>query len=512
MPDEENNLGRGSLGEGGCPSCAEHPFGEPLPGGFSVFPYTPPTADELEFSRRFYANMKARTGHDPGEGIPAQEQAPEHEPTLTAEMLQRLNAGEAVLMPDISGLHKDPQGPAATPIHTASPEATPESAFSEAIHQAMSGQDAPMPSQLTAPWLQASSLVGTQLQSVGGTGIVKDYRYAGANGCIYRIRIKKPAAVPDISQEDLDYIASTLAVIASVESGDPPSADTLWKYFDRPIGIRRDDTVIAVLKLDGMIFLPEPCIIWIQFSLAWWRGEGTGEAGVVSGRGVAPGDPAKGAPGPPAGATSAEDCEEWARRYIAWLKAQGKDPGYSVTAYCAGRRYAFVVHQDGEVHAIHYPPIPGVSDGKLPMGPGGTGQPTGPTEVTCPGSPPTIVSSQNKWSPPRKRGAPPPFPDAPPVWDETWQEYVARVQQSRWWNDVTKFGESCGLDANGNPIPGTAVLFEAFDWMGRPIPMADAEKHASNMRAVCYKCAGTCWPGTNCQPDYGAQGVECNCV
>ena len=63
MPDDNNN----------CPSCNDYPMGEPLPGNPNVLvrPYAPPTDAELEFSKNFYAGMRARTGHYPGAGIPA---------------------------------------------------------------------------------------------------------------------------------------------------------------------------------------------------------------------------------------------------------------------------------------------------------------------------------------------------------------------------------------------------------------------------------------------------------
>lgn len=161
MPDDDNN----------CPSCAGSAgsvYG-PLANQPNVVvqPYVPPTEAEFEFSRRFYADLKTRNGRDPAAGIPVQAQAREHEPTLTAEMLRRLNAGEAVLMPDTSGLIVDPQGPAARSRHPAVFDAPPtfEGAPSALLHRATNGEDVLMPSQLTAPWFEPQVF---QFQAEGG--------------------------------------------------------------------------------------------------------------------------------------------------------------------------------------------------------------------------------------------------------------------------------------------------------------------------------------------------------
>lgn len=73
MPENENDPVRSSLGglsdkaseksEGNCPACNDNPMGTPLPHNPNVLvaPYTPPTAQELELTRNYYAAMEART-------------------------------------------------------------------------------------------------------------------------------------------------------------------------------------------------------------------------------------------------------------------------------------------------------------------------------------------------------------------------------------------------------------------------------------------------------------------
>ena len=150
MADETNN----------CPSCDDHPMGEPLPGNPNVLvrPYVPPTDAELELSNNFYAGMKARAGHDPGASMPIQAPAPAREPILTADLLRRLNAGEAVRLRDTSGLVMDPNGPAATSRREstlACENARRAMALPRSHGGAENGMldtDVATPSQLTAPW------------------------------------------------------------------------------------------------------------------------------------------------------------------------------------------------------------------------------------------------------------------------------------------------------------------------------------------------------------------------
>ena len=164
MPDEKNNPDRRSLGEGGCPSCADHPMGKALPGSTAdvlIREYVPPTAAELEFSRNFYAAMEARTGRSPfTDGIPVQTQ--DASPGFGGIALR-----DGMMLPDISGLPMDPQGPAARSLRFASgrEQAVPDTFVSSAVAHALSGQDVLMPSQLTAPWLPASRLIAPGLDT-----------------------------------------------------------------------------------------------------------------------------------------------------------------------------------------------------------------------------------------------------------------------------------------------------------------------------------------------------------
>ena len=155
MPDEKNNPDRRSLGEGGCPSCADHPMGKALPGSTAnvlVREYVPPTAAELDFSRNFYAAMEARTGRSPfTDGIPVQTQ--DASPGLRDVALR-----DGMTLPDISGLPMDPQGPAAMSMRHATPTPGQDTMATEAIHRAMRGEHALMPSQLTAPWFSRLTL------------------------------------------------------------------------------------------------------------------------------------------------------------------------------------------------------------------------------------------------------------------------------------------------------------------------------------------------------------------
>ncbi|MBX3473680.1 MAG: hypothetical protein KF754_04795 [Planctomycetes bacterium] len=115
-----------------CPSCADNagPAFGPSPGNPNLFmrPYTPPTADDLESSRQFYAAREARVNE--------QRESPRaNELTGGAQFGRNLFIESA------------PQGAAA------------------AVHRIISGGDTPVTPKLTSPWFepaQAGGLVDMQ--------------------------------------------------------------------------------------------------------------------------------------------------------------------------------------------------------------------------------------------------------------------------------------------------------------------------------------------------------------
>lgn len=123
MPDSENN----------CPSCADKSgsvFG-PLPNNpnVSVQPWAPPTANELAFSRQYYADRNGGTVTRPDETalIQAQLYAP-----VAPFLEQRVTVAAA------------------------------DGVTSSALRHLMSGEDILMPSQLIAPWFQAAPSAGSE--------------------------------------------------------------------------------------------------------------------------------------------------------------------------------------------------------------------------------------------------------------------------------------------------------------------------------------------------------------
>ena len=168
MADTDNN---------NCPSCVAKPssvYG-PLPNNPNVVvqPYSPSTSEDMESSRQFYAMREARKGSLASTGIPEQAQSTQHVLSLTAAMLQRQNASEAESIPASGGLMLDPDGPGAVsryraplegapwreramPVRQRTPEAfhAQVATMSQRATRAMSDEDALMPSQLTAPWIE----------------------------------------------------------------------------------------------------------------------------------------------------------------------------------------------------------------------------------------------------------------------------------------------------------------------------------------------------------------------
>lgn len=163
MPDDSTNLGRRSLGEGDCPSCEERagPVGD-VPGNPDVMvqAYTPPTAEELEFTRRFFAAKEARTNAKTGAASasdrPTSEAPLPIQTQDTTPSLEGIALKDGMKLAETTGLLVDPEGPTTRPARHTTPtvQPAPDTAASETIRRALSGEDVLMPSQLSAPWFE----------------------------------------------------------------------------------------------------------------------------------------------------------------------------------------------------------------------------------------------------------------------------------------------------------------------------------------------------------------------
>lgn len=149
-----------------CSTCSDqlegrtvkaYPIGKRLPGKFNVFPFKPPTADELEITHAYYTVMKVDTERNSDVGIHSR--VPTAAPILRSEVRRRLNTGEVVSLFDASAVSVNPDGPAAMSKQVAPPSAEqPQNMMvPERIRHVLSGEDVLMASQITAPWLESAS-------------------------------------------------------------------------------------------------------------------------------------------------------------------------------------------------------------------------------------------------------------------------------------------------------------------------------------------------------------------
>jgi hypothetical protein len=128
-----------------CPACNDnpHPMGEPLPGNehVTVRPYTPPTEAELEFTRNFYANIRAREHGSHTERVLSHAKTPSPERFSGA--------------PPIHAGTRRMDVPPAAVTHPIEPNGV------------LPDFDSSMPSQLTMPWFG----IPQEAPTVGGEAV-----------------------------------------------------------------------------------------------------------------------------------------------------------------------------------------------------------------------------------------------------------------------------------------------------------------------------------------------------
>jgi hypothetical protein len=361
----------------------------------------------------------------------------------------------------------------------------------------------PLEGMITAPALQPNAAGNVLMFSTGTIFDFIDEDIFPAGGCTVRIHYGKRPGTPPVIERELNLFVRHIRHLVESFMNRGGSAEELVAYLHSLAAIWSSDRYLIVFANFGGIIAP--CNIRIWLMLLWWPypgvepqdvAKGIGEPGVQS---PAVEDVPREEPPAPAHPRSQEECEEWARRFLAWLRSLGLPVGTRLVRRCGGRVYIFVVGQDGRVSAVHFRRIPGTVIPGLPFGG------SSPAPYVRPPAPPPATFTCKPGPPLERRVSRRP--------GELWSDFRKRLEELDKWAK-----SAAGVDERGDDDPNARgfYILDGLDRWGAPLPEEAGEdfyeRNCHTGRARAWRCEGSCPPGTSCRRAWREDGSPtCDC-